>query len=240
MDKITRPIVTQIEDAVESIPGWSPIDQLSMLFALTLSSSHLEGDILEMGSWCGRSAVAIGMAARLSPNTRVFCVDLFPERNDWFANDDGSHSFSVVLDGVKYDAHHEQTVWDEPFQRDIVPVYDRFGSTLNAFTSAIEANNLQDVVLPCRGTMKTFSKTVRDDFKVRLAFVDGDHSFDAVSQDIRIINSFLVPGGWICFDDAFSSYEGVNDAIKTHIIDNPNYDCCQQLTRKFFVARKTR
>ncbi|MEY4592782.1 MAG: hypothetical protein RIR18_1677, partial [Pseudomonadota bacterium] len=78
MTKITIPIFTQIEEAVKSIPGWSPLDQLMALFTLAYSSSHLPGDILELGSWCGRSAVALGMAAKLTGIGKVHCVDLFP------------------------------------------------------------------------------------------------------------------------------------------------------------------
>ena len=48
----------------------------------------------------------------------------------------------------------------------------------------------------------------------------------------------LVNGGWICFDDAFSCYEGVNQAIRELILADPQFDLCQQMTRKLFVARK--
>lgn len=95
MNSKTKPIATQIEEAVKDIPGWSPIDQLLSLFTLALSSSHLQGDILELGSWCGRSAVALGMAARLTGDTKVHCVDLFPEKTDWYQNADGTYSLYV-------------------------------------------------------------------------------------------------------------------------------------------------
>jgi len=52
------------------------------------------------------------------------------------------------------------------------------------------------------------------------------------------MDRYLVPGGWICFDDAFSYYDGVNRAIEDCIINNPGYELCQQMTRKFFIARK--
>ena len=238
MTNMTTPIVEQIEKAVETIPGWSPIDQLSMLFALTLSSSHLEGDVLEVGSWCGRSAVVLGMAARLCEGTKVHCVDLFPDKEDWYQNEDGTYSLSVVIDGAKIDALQQNTVWAEPYERDIAPIYDRFRSTWDAFDGAIKTNGLQDIVTPYKATINTFAKAAPDDLKVRLAFLDGDHGFDAVCNDIETVERFLVPGGWICFDDAFSFYDGINAAIRERVIDNPGYDCCQQLTRKFFVARR--
>ena len=57
-------------------------------------------------------------------------------------------------------------------------------------------------------------------------------------DDIRLLAPLVVPGGWICFDDAFTSYEGVNRAIEELILDNPRFDVARQMTRKCFAARK--
>lgn len=233
-----KPITTQIEEAVQDIPGWSPIDQLLTLFTLAYTSSDLDGDILELGSWCGRSAVALGMAAKLSGKGKVHCVDLFPEKNDWFKNEDGTYSFAVNIDGRLVGAYGEQTVWAKPYECDIAPVYERFAGTLEAFTTSISNNGLSNLVFPIKGDLMSFLKTAPKSLKVRLAFIDGDHSYEAVSNDIALIEGSLVRGGWICFDDAFSSYQGVNDAIQKHIIDSGNYEFCQQMTRKLFVARR--
>ena len=46
----TIPMTTQIEQAVENIPGWSPLDQLLTLFTLAYSSANLPGDILELAA----------------------------------------------------------------------------------------------------------------------------------------------------------------------------------------------
>lgn len=238
MTNITLPIASQLEIAVKDIPGWSSIDQLMALFMLVYSSSHLQGDILELGSWCGRSAVALGMAAKLSGKGKVHCVDLFPEKNDWYQNADGTYSFAVELEGKRYGAYGDQTVWSEPFLRDIEPMYERFGGTLEAFNLAISVNNLSSYVFPHRADLEGFSNHVTSDFSIRLAFIDGDHSYTAVAKDIEIVERYLMSGGWICFDDAFSTYDGVNEAIKRHIVDSGKYQNCQQITRKCFVAQR--
>lgn len=234
----TKSITTQIEEAVQDIPGWSPIDQLLTLFTLAYTSADLDGDILELGSWCGRSAVALGMAAKLSGRGKVHCVDLFPEKNDWFKNEDGTYSFAVTLNGKTYGAYQDQTVWAEPYLKDIAPMYERYRGTLEAFTFAMQANTLTEHVLPHRTDLEGFAKKAPTDFALRMAFIDGDHSYDAVAKDIKIVESFLLPDGWICFDDAFSSYDGVNEAIQKHVIDSGNYKRCQQMTRKCFVAQR--
>lgn len=233
----TIPMIVSLENAVKDVPGWTPIDQLHSLFMLAMSTSELEGDILELGSWCGRSAIALGFAARLTGKAKVVCVDLFPEKSDWYENSDGSHSFKVALEGKVFNAYNEQTVWKEPFERDIVPVYARNPSLLKTFQKSISDQNLQDLVTTFRGDLDLFSAHAPKDFRCKLAFVDGDHSYDAVCGDIARVEKFLIPGGWICFDDAFSSYEGVNQAIADKIIANPRYGVAQQLTRKLFVAK---
>jgi predicted O-methyltransferase YrrM len=235
---LPKPITTQIEDAVRKIPGWSPIDQLLTLFTLASASADLDGDILELGSWCGRSAVALGMAVKLSNKGKVHCVDLFPEKQDWYKNEDGTYSFAVNIDGRLVGAYGEQTVWVEPYQRDILPVYERFTGPLEAFRAFINENALPDFVSPIKGDLESFLNFSDRSQKIRLAFIDGDHSYEAVSKDIALIEGVLIHGGWICFDDAFTSYQGVNEAIKKHIIDSENYDFCQQMTRKLFVARR--
>ncbi|NDC49216.1 MAG: class I SAM-dependent methyltransferase, partial [Micrococcales bacterium] len=142
------------------------------------------------------------------------------------------------FDGRKVVAHGEQTVWAEPYIRDIAPVYERFSGTMEAFNFAMEANHLTDWVNASKCDLTKFTAKAPPDLALRMAFIDGDHSYAAVAYDIAIVERFLLPGGWICFDDAFSSYDGVDEAIQKHIIESGRYRCCQQLTRKFFVAQR--
>ncbi len=238
MTKTKTSIINQIEAVVEDIPGWSPVDQLYTLFNLVYLTSDLEGDIVEIGSWCGRSAVVLGMAARLVGNTKIHCIDLFPQKSDWKQNEDGSYSFEVQIGNETYGGYQEQTVWQEPFERDILPIYEKYTGVFEVFTEAISKNGLQDIVEVYKGDSSMFAGLVPQDFRCKLVFVDGDHSYDAVCHDIDNLERFLVEGAWICFDDAFSYYDGVNRAITDLIINNATYELCQQMTRKFFVARK--
>ncbi len=238
MMETTRPAIDQLEALVKDVPGWSPLDQLYSLYLLTLSAADLEGDVVEIGSWCGRSAVALGTAARQAGVPRVHCVDLFPERDHWYTHPDGSHSFQLTLGARTYASYVDQRVWDEPFQRDIAPLYAKDAGILDIFNRVIRARGLEDVVKPFRGDATDFFAGPGADAKIRLAFLDGDHGYDAVSQDILQTADRLVPGGWVCLDDAFSTYEGVDRAIRDHILASDRFDLKQQLTRKCFAARK--
>ena len=231
------PIVNEIEAMVREVPGWSPQDQLAALFSLAYSS-EVDGDIIELGSWCGRSATALGLAAKLTGNSRVHAIDLFPEKSDWRQNEDGTYSFSVTIGETTIRAYEQPAVWAEPYARDIAPIYETRHALIDVFRETIARNGLSEIVRPFRGNMQMFASSAPSDLRCKLAFIDGDHGYDAVCQDIDDVERFLVPGGWICFDDAFSCYEGVNRAITERVIESGRYERCQQLTRKFFVARR--
>jgi predicted O-methyltransferase YrrM len=238
MDQIKEPIITQIENIVQDIPGWSPIDQLYSLFLLVYSNSHIDGNIIEIGSWCGRSSSVLGMAAQLTSVKKMICVDLFPNRSDWIQNPDGTYSFKVKFDQGECAAYTEQTVWKEPFENQILPVYAKNESLFVLFSETMKKFGYSDLVRPIKGNSSVLKNNLKNTFKCKFAFIDGDHGYDAVCKDIENVERYLVPGAWICFDDAFSSYEGVSRAIQDMIINNPEYSFGQQMTRKFFVARK--
>lgn len=238
MKDMTRPMIQQIEEVVKDVPGWSPIDQLYTLFNVAYLNSELSGDIVEIGSWGGRSASVLGLAARAIGGTTVHCIDLFPEKSDWKQNSDGSYSMEVQIGDTMFGGYKDQTVWKETFETQTGKIYEKYNSVFDCFMETIVRNQLQDIVKPFRGTAETFARSADPNFRCKLVFLDGDHSYDAVCTDIRTIEPFLVAGGWICFDDAFSSYEGVNRAINDLIVASPNYRLCQQMTRKFFIAQK--
>jgi len=236
----TVPLVTRIEELVRDIPGWSPTDQLYTLHTLALGTASLSGDIVEIGAWCGRSTVVLGHAARQIGNTHVHSIDLFPEKGDWKQNPDGSYYCDLTIGDQSHRAYKEQTIWQAPFEAQMAPIYETHGGPFACFQKQIQLHELQSIVHPHRGTSESFCSALPSNFLCKLAFIDGDHGYDAVSADILRIKDFLVPGGWICFDDAFSSYDGVDRAIREFVIGNSSFDLAQQMTRKLFVARKCR
>jgi len=232
------PLISRLEEMVKDIPGWSPVDQLYTLHLLGLATAHLPGDFVEIGSWCGRSGVVLGAAARTIGNTRVHCLDLFPRRSDWKTHPDGSYYLEVEINGKLHRANQEQTVWASAFDTQVSPIYLEFDSPLACFEKQIKRFDLGEIIRLHHGNSSTFAAGLSNGFECKLAFIDGDHGYQAVCQDINMIKNCLVEGGWICFDDAFSSYEWVNRAIGDLILADPQFDLCQQMTRKLFVARK--
>ena len=143
---------------------------------------------------------------------------------------------TVSLGDEAVEAYRIQTVWQEPFERDIAPLYQIADGILDIFEQTIASNALGGIVVSHRGTSAVVARKHAEGFRCRLAFIDGDHSFEAVCRDIDNIEPILLPGGWLCFDDAFTSYDGVDRAIRERVAENSAYDLKQQLTRKLFVA----
>jgi len=232
------PIYEKIEKMVEYIHGWSPIDQLYSLYLLAFSTNQLLGNIVEIGSWSGRSAIVLGEAAKEIGETKVFAIDYFPNWEDWNENPDGAYEFKTDIEGVSYLGHHNQTVWKEPFEESIIPFYNEHPKLLEHFKENIKNNSLDEIVTPIKGNSNYFSDYVGKNFKCKFLYIDGEHSYESVKNDIEVMKKYLVRGGIICFDDAFTTYEEVDKAIEELIIDSDEFIHCNKLTRKLFVAVK--
>lgn len=236
MASMPQPITERIASIVAAVPGWTPPDQLLALHMLAVATAPIEGDVMEIGSWCGRSAAVLGHAVAATSSDHVWAVDLFPTKEDWLIDEAGHHYFTVDIEGHSI-VGCEQPIWDEPFRRDVEPIYAQHDSIMDVFNATIAAEGLQRHVTPYRGTGAIFASSGKAP-KIRLAFLDGDHSYSSVCQDIDAVEQLLAPGGWLSFDDAFTVYEGVDEAIRDRIIRSDKYDCQHQVARKFFVARR--
>jgi predicted O-methyltransferase YrrM len=234
-----HPLQAEIEGLVNDVPGWSPIDELCALATLVHDVEDVRGDIVEVGSWCGRSTIVLAYAARRIGGPTVHAVDLFPHRHDWYENTDGSRSFDVALDGGHHAGNVENPVWADTFEAQLAPIYATCGSTFEIFDRVLRDRGLETGVAVHRGTSETFAASAGARFRCRLAFIDADHGYHAVKRDIAAITPLLSAGAWLCFDDAFSAYEGVTRAIEEDVVGSPLFVDGRQLTRKLFVARRS-
>jgi predicted O-methyltransferase YrrM len=225
-----------IKEIVIDIPGWSPHDQLLILF--TLASQVNEGhSILEIGTWCGKSANVLALAAKQKKDVKLFCIDLFPELTDWIENSDGSRSIQGD-DGQVYLKEHP--LFKNPFISEVIPIYNNEMSPLKWLQNSLDRHNLSKFVEIFKGDVSNFSKKpASTELECGLVFIDADHSFQSVCKDIEFAESVLVSGGWLCLDDAGTVYNGVDQAIKKMITSKPaHYRNVIQITRKMLIAQK--
>jgi predicted O-methyltransferase YrrM len=207
------------------------------LYLLALTQRNLTGDIIEIGSWCGRSALALGRAAALSNGTHLHCIDLFPGKSDWHQDAKGNYYVSVRMGSELNTGNTVHTTWRDVWQQQIAPVYDRWPTVLDAFQEHMVRHDLVKNVTPFKGTIRSFLRERGLDFRCKMAYIDGSHDADDVRADLKAVEKVMVPGAWVGFDDAFTSAAGVDEIIRADVLGNPAYTDAHQLTRKLFVAR---
>ena len=94
----------------------------------------------------------------------------------------------------------------DTWQNQAMP-YDPTVDVLPEFLRNTE--NYRDRIDTCRGSSVAIAANWSR--PLDLLFIDGDHSYEGCSSDLRAWLSFLKPGGWIAFHD--SSEAGVARAI---------------------------
>jgi predicted O-methyltransferase YrrM len=131
--------------------------------------------LLEVGTYCGKSAVYLGAAAR-EGGTVLFTVD---------------HHRGSEENQAGWEHHDAELVDPETGRMDTLPVFRR----------TIARAQLEDVVIAVLGD----SPTVAAVWKTPLAFlfIDGGHGSEAAWADYRGWTPHVVPGGTLAIHDVF-------------------------------------
>jgi predicted O-methyltransferase YrrM len=133
------------------------------------------GPLLEVGTYCGKSAIYLGAAARAS-GTVLFTVD------------------------HHHGSEENQPGWQWHDERLVDPQTGRL-DTLPWFRRTIAAAGLEDVVVAVVGDSPTVARHWAT--PVGLVFVDGGHAFDVALADYEGWAPHLRPGGLLVFHDVF-------------------------------------
>lgn len=133
------------------------------------------GPLLEIGSYCGKSAVYLGAAAR-EGGTVLYSID--------------HHRGSEEM-GPGWE-HHDRDVVD--------PGTGRMNS-LPYFRRTMEEAGLEDTVIALVGDSPTIAKHWTT--PLGLVFVDGAHSEDLVRADYEAWAPKIIPGGLLALHDVF-------------------------------------
>ena len=155
--------------------GFMPDDEGLALHDAGLAGAAA-GPLLEVGSYCGKSAVYLGAAARAT-GTVLVTVD----------HHRGSEENQAGWE------HHDATVVDPRTGRmDTLPFLRR----------TIEDAGLEDVVIAVVGQSTTVAAVWGS--PLGLLFVDGGHALDVAMADYDAWASHVAPGGLLAIHDVFS------------------------------------
>jgi predicted O-methyltransferase YrrM len=160
--------------AARAAVGFMPDDEGLALHAAGVEAGRI-GPLLEIGTYCGKSAVYLGAAARVA-GTVLYTVD----------HHRGSEENQAGWE------HHDRRLVDARTGR---------MDTLPWFRRTIEEAGLEDVVIAVVGDSPTVAAHWAT--PVGLLFVDGGHAFDVALADYEGWARFVKPGGLLAFHDVF-------------------------------------
>jgi predicted O-methyltransferase YrrM len=157
--------------------GFMPEDEGAFLHATALQ--HLgDGPALEIGSYCGKSAIWLGAAARETSST-VFTLD----------HHRGSEENQVGWE------HHDASLVNDDGLMDTLPVFRR----------TIADAGLEDEVVAVVGRSTTVAAHWRT--PLALLFIDGGHAEVHAQNDYSGFARWVQPGGVLVIHDVFERPE---------------------------------
>ncbi len=165
--------------------NWFGDASIQGLVACANAVRNLPGAIIEVGSWEGRSTIALANATH--PKI-IKAVDTWA----------GNVNENAAIREADPNAGHP-TVWEiEHHGRDVKA---RFLANIAAGT----LGNIQAYLCDWREFFAEFNEPIA------LLFIDGDHTYKEVGDNIKAALPLLVPGGIICGDDL--GVPGISQAV---------------------------
>ena len=161
-------------EVARAAKGFMPDDEGLALHTAGRDASSV-GPLLEVGSYCGKSAVYLGAAARAG-GTVVFSVD---------------HHRGSEENQAGWEHHDPEVVDPETGRMDTLPFFRR----------TIERAGLEDAVVAVVGDSSTIAAKWRT--PLGLVFVDGGHALDVVLADYEAWSPHVAANGALVFHDVF-------------------------------------
>jgi predicted O-methyltransferase YrrM len=147
-----------------------------LLYELAYRASA-DGPCVEIGSYCGKSALFLGDGCRARGRYRLFSVD-------------------------HHGGSEEQQPGQPYFDPDLLDAAQGRVNTLPRFVNTVARAGLEDWIVPVVGRSGTVAASWPG-AGLALVFIDGGHSTEAVRTDFRGWASLVKPGGWLCFHDIY-------------------------------------
>ena len=169
-----RPMPEQLLAKARAAKGFMPEDEGALLYDVAVRALA-DGPGLEVGTYCGKSAIYLGAAARASGST-VFTVD----------HHRGSEENQAGWE------HHDPSLADPEFGR---------LDTLPTFRHTLADAGLEDEVVAVVGRSTTVSALWRT--PLSLLFIDGGHTDEHAGNDYVGWGRWVRRGGTLVVHDVF-------------------------------------
>ncbi len=173
-DSVISTATTQLFGIAEQTTGFMPPEEGRALYEAARRYAG-DGIIAEIGTYCGKSSIYLGAAARETGAT-VYTID----------HHQGSEEHQP---GWEY---HDSSLVD--------PETGKF-DTVTEFRRAIVRAGLTDTVVGVLGSSATVAKMWRT--PIRLLFIDGGHTEEAAQRDYDNWALWVAAGGALAIHDVF-------------------------------------
>ena len=161
---------------IDSVKGFLDKEEGSRLFETAKVASQM-GPCLEIGSYCGKSALYLGAGCREN-NGILFSID-----------------------------HHrgseEQQAGEGYFDPDTFDPRTAMIDTLPVFRQTLFKAGLEDVVVPIVGRSEAVAKFWST--PLSLVFIDGGHTYEAAVGDYTAWAGHIMAGGYLLIHDIFKN-----------------------------------
>ena len=159
---------------LDQLKGFLAADEAAALYQSALQASSL-GPCLEIGSYCGKSTICLGMACQENASS-LFALD--------------HHRGS--------EEHQQGEFFHDP------DLYDQGAEqvdTFREFRRNISAAGLEDTVIPIVASSELAARNWNT--PLGMLFIDGGHALDAALSDYRCWAGHLLRGGILAIHDIF-------------------------------------
>lgn len=165
-----------------------PLRQVFMMGLVWRQAGHAKGRplrILEIGSWCGLSALtwAEGVGRHHDSGGRITCVDPWEPYIDTKLNE-----------GVDHQAMQADLEIGGP--------YENFLHNIQLIPDGVVVDHVRARSGDCLPGMPEESFDI--------VYVDGDHCYESVANDIRLSRPLVCEGGVLCGDDLEAQLDDVD------------------------------
>jgi predicted O-methyltransferase YrrM len=169
--------VDQLLALADQVKGFMPRGEGLALYehARQHGEQHARGTWLEVGAWCGKSAVYLGAAAELT-NGVLYSLD------------------------HHHGSEENQVGW-EHFDESLVDPVDGRLNTLPVWQRTIAATHLESTVLGLVGPSQVIARHFSQ--PLDLLFIDGGHAAEVAWADYELWTPKLRPGALLMIHDVF-------------------------------------
>lgn len=175
MAQVPETMPADLLELATNAKGFMPADEGELLFRIALERLP-HGPALEVGTYCGKSAIYLGAAARELGTGTVFTVD----------HHRGSEENQAGWE------HHDPTVVDPELG---------LMDTLGQFRKNIAHAGLEDQVVAVVGQSATVAAHWHA--PLSLLFIDGGHGEEPARVDYESWTPKVMPGGYLAIHDVF-------------------------------------